>query len=184
MGPFTPRLSAPCPGVGLPILRAAPVSPASAALRPACTARRNQASWAAASSCLRKRGFTQAELAQTLGLAGSTWSRIEKGETSLSVEQLRAAAETLGIDPVTLLALAVQGEEALRAYGAIVASGADRAAPRPLGLGRAVESLLPAGALPLIGTALGAVLGKVLGSALEKALAADPQGPGPDVKEN
>lgn len=131
----------------------------------------------------RKRGLTQVQLAHTLGLAGSTWSRIEKGESSLTVEQLRAAAEALGISAATLLGLAAQGEEALRRYGAIIAPSINRGAARLSGFGKAVENLLPAGALPLIGTALGAALGKVLGSALEKALTTDTRAPSSDTKE-
>jgi len=41
----------------------------------------------------------QAELATAVGVNQSTWSRIERGESSMSVEQLIIAAEYLKIKP-------------------------------------------------------------------------------------
>lgn len=126
----------------------------------------------------RRRHITQAQVAEALGLAGSTWSRVEKGETPITVEQLRVVADKLDVDAATLLVLAEQAEDALRGSGFLIGAGivskteSDRA---KLGfLGAAVSSVgalaFGNGALPLVGTALGAFLGSNLGSALEKAL--------------
>lgn len=44
-------------------------------------------------------GYTQSQVAEALGLTASTWSRIEKGDSALSVEQLRKVAIFLNIKP-------------------------------------------------------------------------------------
>ncbi len=128
----------------------------------------------------RRRHLTQAQVAGALGLAGSTWSRVEKGETPITVEQLRVVADKLDVDATTLLGLAEQAEEALRGSGFLVGSHHGWKAGSGLaGLsfaGVTASSMgafgLLGGVLPLVGTALGAFLGKNLGSALEKALSA------------
>ncbi|MHB1608346.1 MAG: helix-turn-helix domain-containing protein [Acidiferrobacter thiooxydans] len=121
----------------------------------------------------RRRKLTQAQFAEQLGLAGSTWSRVEKGETSLTVEQLRAAADRLGISAASLLNLAAKGEEAVRRYGKVI--GAPKTERRRVGALSGVVGAMPGtfytGILPLIGATLGAILGEALGAAIEKALA-------------
>ena len=42
-------------------------------------------------------GMTQAGLAERVGLAPSTWSRVETGTSALSVPQLARAAEVLSL---------------------------------------------------------------------------------------
>ena len=127
----------------------------------------------------RRRHLTQAQVAEALGLAGSTWSRVEKGETPITVEQLRVVANKLDVDAATLLVLAEQAEEALRGSGFLVGfelGGKAEAGPAGVGFfgpNWAMNTLgLWGGVLPLVGTALGAFLGNNLGSALEKALSA------------
>src|SRR5689334_4806061 len=44
-----------------------------------------------------ERGLTQAVLAVRMGLAPSTWSRIEGGFSALSIDQLARVAEILGV---------------------------------------------------------------------------------------
>lgn len=140
----------------------------------------------------RKRGLTQAQVAEGLGLAGSTWSRVEKGETPITVEQLRAVATKLNVSATVVLGLAEQAENALRRSGFVVGFDvAGKAGLDPAGTGSvAGVGASKAGAfglfgaiLPLVGTALGAFLGNTLGQALEKALAAGPASPGPAAKE-
>ena len=49
---------------------------------------------------LRKdRGLTQAHVATHMGLAGSTWSRIENGLSALSIEQLVRVTRQLDVRP-------------------------------------------------------------------------------------
>lgn len=128
----------------------------------------------------RRRDLTQAQVAESLGLAGSTWSRVEKGETAITVEQLRAVAAKLNVSATVVLGLAEQAENALRRSGFVVGSdiggkaGLGQAAAGSVGMG-AVSKAAALGVfgamLPLVGTALGAFLGNTLGQALEKALA-------------
>lgn len=47
--------------------------------------------------------MTQAEMAEATQVTTSTWSRIETGETALTVEQLALAAEALGTRPSEIL---------------------------------------------------------------------------------
>src|SRR5260221_9315119 len=50
-----------------------------------------------------KEGFEQSVLAKKVGISQSTWSRIEHGDSSLSVEQLYRAARALGKIPSDIL---------------------------------------------------------------------------------
>jgi transcriptional regulator with XRE-family HTH domain len=51
----------------------------------------------------RELGLSQSVVASGVSLNVSTWSRIENGASALTVEQLAAAAEVLGIAPSVLL---------------------------------------------------------------------------------
>lgn len=48
-------------------------------------------------------GMEQRELAAALGLGQSAWSRIERGDTIINVEQLRNVAAALGVSSGDLL---------------------------------------------------------------------------------
>lgn len=54
----------------------------------------------------QKRGLTQAVFAERVGVAASTWSRVENGHQVLSIAQLSRAAEVLSLDPWQVLASA------------------------------------------------------------------------------
>lgn len=45
----------------------------------------------------------QDELAQSVGVTQATWSRIERGQSSITVEHLRKAADKLGAAPGDIL---------------------------------------------------------------------------------
>ena len=45
----------------------------------------------------------QAEMAEKVGISQSTWSRIERGETTLTLEQLYQIAEKLDKNPVDIM---------------------------------------------------------------------------------
>lgn len=60
------------------------------------------------------KGLNQGQMAQHMGLGQSTWGRIEKGSSGLSVEQLLKAAEVLGTDASSLLREAEKVAENLR----------------------------------------------------------------------
>ncbi|XZG69878.1 helix-turn-helix domain-containing protein [Chitinibacteraceae bacterium HSL-7] len=109
---------------------------------------------------LRTRGcFTQTDLAQQLELTASTWSRIEKGESSLSVEQLRKAAGVLGTTPAQILMLADSATAQLIDKGITVVERFSDADERLLTAGTqrsatTVNLLIERGVLPLAGSLL------------------------------
>ncbi|GAB6968922.1 MULTISPECIES: helix-turn-helix domain-containing protein [Komagataeibacter] len=51
----------------------------------------------------KKQTLSQGDIAREAGVNTSTWSRIENGETAMTVEQLAAAAEVMCITPSELL---------------------------------------------------------------------------------
>jgi transcriptional regulator with XRE-family HTH domain len=57
-----------------------------------------------------QQGLLQEHLAQHLGVTQATFSRIENGQSSLTVEQLRLVAQRLGKNPSHILAFAEEIE--------------------------------------------------------------------------
>jgi len=55
-------------------------------------------------------GMQQKDMAVAVGLTQATWSRIENGQTNITLEHLRSAAKPLGIPPWRILAIADQTE--------------------------------------------------------------------------
>jgi transcriptional regulator with XRE-family HTH domain len=53
----------------------------------------------------KERGLSQAEIAETVGLTLSTWSRIENGETALTLEQLAQVALALSVTPGEMMTI-------------------------------------------------------------------------------
>ncbi|MGH7173893.1 MAG: helix-turn-helix domain-containing protein [Gemmataceae bacterium] len=53
-----------------------------------------------------QQGLHQGELAAAVGVTQATWSRIENGQTSITVEHLRLAGNTLGRMPGEILSMA------------------------------------------------------------------------------
>ncbi len=62
-------------------------------------------------------GYTQTEFAGQIGLTQSAWSRIERGQNSLNMDQFRRAAAALRLDPAALLAESNQVATSLRRRG-------------------------------------------------------------------
>ena len=100
--------------------------------------------------CRKDKGIGQAEFAAMLDLGQSTWSRIEKGQSALTIEQLAKAADQLSIKPYELLALVDGAKEDLKAQG--IDTLMDR-------IGANNMALL--GAIPVVGPTLTAVLSGV-----------------------
>ena len=48
-------------------------------------------------------GLSQSALAESVGLTVSTWSRIENGESALTIEQLKLAGDKLNVLPSQIL---------------------------------------------------------------------------------
>lgn len=61
----------------------------------------------------KERGLNQEDLAQKVGMSQSAWSRVEKGESNLSLEQLAKVSTALKIKPHDLIAEADKVREAL-----------------------------------------------------------------------
>ena len=104
-----------------------------------------------------EKGISQKDMAEAIGATVSTWSRIETGETALTIEQLALAAEKLGVLPSQILKKA---DEAILELGkkgvAIEATRISSAA------------ILAAGAVPLASVAVAGLvspLGLAVGAA-------------------
>lgn len=65
----------------------------------------------------RQKGLSQAHLADAVGVNQSTLSRIETGQSSLSVDQLGLAADALGVDASRILEWADEAAFDLRKRG-------------------------------------------------------------------
>lgn len=69
-------------------------------------------------SDLRKRAnLRQEDVAKAIGVAQTTWSRIETGQSSATVEHLKLAAEHLGYPPSDILYFADQAACHLKNQG-------------------------------------------------------------------
>ncbi|MGH7106990.1 MAG: helix-turn-helix domain-containing protein [Acetobacteraceae bacterium] len=69
----------------------------------------------------------QKQFAEKLGVSQSTWSRAEAGQVGLSLDQLAAAADVLGVKPAQILAHAETAIEHLKRRGVTVLIGKDAA---------------------------------------------------------
>lgn len=72
-----------------------------------------------------QQNLRQEEVAQAVGVTQATWSRIEKGQSSITVEHLRLATNKLGIAPGQILSFADQTEITLTSSGARVMHARD-----------------------------------------------------------
>ena len=98
----------------------------------------------------KEKGIGQAEFGALVGIGQSTWSRIEKGESALTIEQLAKAARHLELAPHELLAVVDGARENLQDQG--IGTLLDR-------IGANNMALL--GAIPVVGPSLTAVLSGV-----------------------
>lgn len=104
-------------------------------------------------SGLRKsKGLSQTELANSVGLNVSTWSRIENGESALTAEQLAMAAETLSTMPSEILRIVEEKIIKLKERGIEISA-----------YKAGVDEITNAGSIPVTGTALLSALGPLSG---------------------
>lgn len=68
----------------------------------------------------KKLGFDQGDVANKLGLTQSAWSRIERGQSGLSMEHLIKISEILNTKPHKIIANADQASEQLEHDGITV----------------------------------------------------------------
>lgn len=108
----------------------------------------------------KSQGKSQAELAAALGLNVSTWSRIENGESALTVEQLAVASDVLGIEPSNVL-LTVE-----RQVVELGKRGIETSVTRT-----SFDAIAAAGAIPLIGASLISMLSPIPIAAIIGAVA-------------
>lgn len=72
-------------------------------------------------SDLRKRAnLRQEDVAKAIGVAQTTWSRIETGQSSATVEYLKLAADHLGYPPSDILHFADQAAFHLKNQGVVI----------------------------------------------------------------
>ena len=95
----------------------------------------------------KEMGMEQASMAASVGVTQSTWSKIERGESALSVEQLIIAAEALNINASVIMSEAEQAIYALKAQGVTVRSMKVAPAEKKSGGGAAMIGAAALGAL-------------------------------------
>lgn len=64
-----------------------------------------------------EKGMKQGDLAAAIGLGASTWSRIERGSSGLSIDQLRHVAKVFDITPGLILEMVEASEEEIKGRG-------------------------------------------------------------------
>lgn len=69
----------------------------------------------------KEHGLNQFELAKRLGMSQSAWSRVEKGLSNLTLEQLSKVSRVLGLLPNEIISKADQARKELEASGVSVA---------------------------------------------------------------
>ncbi|MCR4378058.1 MAG: helix-turn-helix domain-containing protein [Rhodospirillales bacterium] len=127
---------------------------------------------------LRKaKNLRQSDLAAAVGVSPSNWSRIEKGEATLSVDQLRIAADFLDTTSEAILGAAREGEigavrKGLKVVVGAVGGGA-LAGSIISGASGAAFGVVAGSAIPVIGTVLGGLIGSAIGAYLERQKSKD-----------
>ena len=104
-------------------------------------------------------GVTQTAFADMIGVSAATWSRIESGESGVSLDHLKRIAMALGLTPARILELADQLIEAT-AQLRVVASKKEMQSTMSLGGIAAGMASIPVSGL---------VLGGLLGVAIAQA---------------
>jgi len=107
-------------------------------------------------------GLKQTDLAEALGITPSAYSRLEKGESAMSTEQLRLLAERLKVSASHILELTDEASAALSDDSGVTVKSLSREA-------WTAGAMVAAGFMPIAG----AVLGALVGNLLQKHLAKD-----------
>lgn len=118
---------------------------------------------------VKKPPLLQQELAQMMDVSPSAWSRVEKGETALSAEQLRLLTQSLGISADSFFSLVDEAKAGLEGNGVKVSATSIFKAAFKNGLaGRMAMGAGVGMFVPVIGPVLGALTGAVLATQLDK----------------
>lgn len=102
------------------------------------------------------RAITQAEIAEQLGITVSTWSRIERGESPLTLEQLLMVASFLGLPLSSLFKFVEEKVDELAKKGiqvAISKEALQEIKALPLSSGQLVAMSIVPGGIGIIGAA-------------------------------
>ncbi|MBR8361361.1 helix-turn-helix domain-containing protein [Burkholderia vietnamiensis] len=113
-------------------------------------------------------GLKQHELAEGVGVSASTWSRIEKGDSGLSIDQLRAAAKALGVSAALILQMVEEAEKEVKSRGIDVKATWSVGPISGVAAGMATGAALGGVVLPVIGSALGGLVGGVVAHLFSK----------------
>ena len=122
---------------------------------------------------LRKnKNMTQEDMANAMGISISSWGRIEKGESDMSVIELSTAAEIFGTTPGQILDASKAGENEAELQGVRVVVGAGSDSD----LARLFEESGASGGgtwpgmavIPVKGTFLGGFIGAAVAAALNR----------------
>lgn len=107
-------------------------------------------------------GLKQGELAESVGVGPSTWSRIEKGESSLSTDQLKLAADALKMQPSRILEMVELAEKVT------AEKGIER---EPVGQSQwtVAAGAIALGLIPVVGSMLSGIVASAIKSQIEKA---------------
>ncbi|ACC69442.1 helix-turn-helix transcriptional regulator [Paraburkholderia phymatum] len=108
-------------------------------------------------------GMKQSDLAEAVGVGPSTWSRIEKGESSLSTDQLKLAADALKVPPSRILEMVDVAEKITADKGI---------AREPVGQAQwtVAAGAVALGLIPVVGSMLSNIVAGAIKSQIEKAI--------------
>jgi transcriptional regulator with XRE-family HTH domain len=106
-------------------------------------------------------GLKQIDLAGAVGIGASTWSRIEKGESALSTDQLKLAADVLKLPPGRILDMVDLAEQATAKNGIALE-------PIRKAQWTAASTATALGLIPVVGSLLGGIVGAVVSSQFGK----------------
>jgi transcriptional regulator with XRE-family HTH domain len=116
-------------------------------------------------------GLNQAEVAEAVGVTQSTWSKIERGDSTLSLDQLRAASRFLHTTPGTILDKADDAVAELEARGLKVH-------------GTRIDVPAAPGFALISGAALAVLLGAVVGALIASTQDDEEEEPAPKKRKS
>lgn len=120
--------------------------------------------------------LTQSDIAKKIGIKPSVWSRIERGESPLSIKQLRIVSDALGETHWQLMKMAYEEEAHLANHGVIVVNS-----PSPKALAENITKDQKNGMSPSAWTKMSDGLGTMAGGAIAAAGTGLASGTGPAI---
>ena len=118
------------------------------------------------------KGINQRDLAAIVGIVPSTWSRIERGESGLSIEHLKTVAKALDETPWHILQIADAGENELKKHGIYIDESS--ISPKALSGSYKMHTVITGSigdidvVVPIAGTTLASMIGSISNVSLQK----------------